>query len=558
MKAKLKKSLLISLFVVLIGAVICLAFARSSQNNVAYAEDGQVVAVQADDAASGEGEKDDAPDLGWAIITAAAVDVVLVVLLVVQLARKDKKKKGEEKLNALGFLPLLAMGSLSATSQFVIIGILAAAALGLLAGNIAMLVLAKKSKNQIEESATENLTEEQPADEENEEALITVSEVIAEEIKEEPVEEVAEEQPEQVEEPVEEIAEEQPEAVEVVEEKPVEVVEEKKQVEAVSVQPVADEDENDAPESEEDEDEETEVLRGVEESTGLAIVVRYKKSFLAKLIQSSDETKGYYSTLKNELLSYNKVKSRISWNYDSINYGRVKLAKFVMRGKTLCLYLALNPDDYAETNIKVERSESKKFEEVPCLYRIKNPRRATLAIDLIVDLAVKYGIEKGEQQNEDYYMPYEATEPLVERGLIKELISKENYEEFMRRRSLKAIDKNRRQFVSAAEVNSIIEDEVAITLVETEEPATAVAAEKKRYRKKSIVNIDSLSKNFNAGETVNIQTLKERGILAKDVDFIKVLARGTLDKPLKVEAQDYSVEAIKMILLTGGHVKKVI
>ena len=155
-------------------------------------------------------------------------------------------------------------------------------------------------------------------------------------------------------------------------------------------------------------------------------------------------------------------------------------------------------------------------------------------------------------------MPYEATEPLVERGLIKELISKENYEEFMRRRSLKAIDKNRRQFVSAAEVNSIIEDEVAITLVETEEPATAVAAEKKRYRKKSIVNIDSLSKNFNAGETVNIQTLKERGILAKDVDFIKVLARGTLDKPLKVEAQDYSVEAIKMILLTGGHVKKVI
>ena len=552
MKAKLKKSLLISLFVVLIGAVICLAFARSSQNNVAYAEDGQVVAVQADDAASGEGEKDDAPDLGWAIITAAAVDVVLVVLLVVQLARKDKKKKGEEKLNALGFLPLLAMGSLSATSQFVIIGILAAAALGLLAGNIAMLVLAKKSKNQIEESATENLTEEQPADEENEEeALITVSEVIAEEIKEEPVEEVAEEQPEET---VEEIVEEQPEAVEAVEE----VVEEKKQVEAVSVQPATDEDENDAPESEEDEDEETEVLRGVEESTGLAIVVRYKKSFLAKLIQSSDETKGYYTTLKNELLSYNKVKSRISWNYDSINYGRVKLAKFVMRGKTLCLYLALNPDDYAETNIKVERSESKKFEEVPCLYRIKNPRRATLAIDLIVDLAVKYGIEKGEQQNEDYYMPYEATEPLVERGLIKELISKENYEEFMRRRSLKAIDKNRRQFVSAAEVNSIIEDEVAITLVETEEPATAVAAEKKRYRKKSIVNIDSLSKNFNAGETVNIQTLKERGILAKDVDFIKVLARGTLDKPLKVEAQDYSVEAIKMILLTGGHVKKVI
>jgi len=541
MKTKLKKSLLIALFAVLIGAVICLTLAHTAQNNAVYADDAQTaVTEQVADAAQTDGTEKETSDLGWVIITAAVADVVLVVLLVVQLSRKDKNKKNGENLNGLGVLPMLA--GLSLTSQYAVIGVLAVAAVGLLIANIVLLATSKKSKKQQPLQQPADVAEEQP------------EEAVQPEESEETVEEqtaVEEVQPQPEEQPVEET---QPQTEEQPEEQPVE--EEQSQP---AEQSAEEDDENDGnAESEEDEEEETEVLRGVEESTGLAIVVRYKKSFLAKLIQSSDETKGYYSALKNELLSYNKVKSRISWNYDSFNSGREKLAKFVMRGKTLCLYLALNPDDYADTKIKVERSESKKYEDVPCLYRLKNPRRAKYAADLIADLAEKFGLNAGEEQNEDYYMPYEATEPLVERGLIKELVSKENYEEFMRRRSLKVVDKNRRQFVSAAEVNAIIEDEVAITLVETEEAPAETAAEKKRYRKKSIVNIDSLSKNFSAGETVNLKTLKERGIVAKDADFIKVLARGTLDKALKVEAQDYSVEAIKMILLTGGHVKKVI
>lgn len=318
-------------------------------------------------------------------------------------------------------------------------------------------------------------------------------------------------------------------------------------------------DENEFDDGDENDDyDDVEVLRGIEEDTGLAIVVRYKKSFLAKVIQSSDTNKKYYSDIKNHILSYIKTKSRVSWNYDSYNSGRNKLCKLVMRGKTLCLYLALDPDAYAESKYKVERSKSKKYEETPCLYRIKNPRRAKFAEELISELAAKFGLEAGERQNVDYYMPYETTEALVEKELIKELVSKEKYEEFMRRRSLKEVDKNRRKFVSAAEVNAILEDEVAITLIDTEpELKESEVAVKKRYRKKSIVNIDKLSAEFQAGQTVTLKILKEKEIVSKDTDFVKVLARGTLDKPLKVEAQDYSVEAVKMILLTGGKVKKV-
>ena len=73
-------------------------------------------------------------------------------------------------------------------------------------------------------------------------------------------------------------------------------------------------------------------------------------------------------------------------------------------------------------------------------------------------------------------------------------------------------------------------------------------------RKKGIVNIDSLSKNYRAGELVTVDNLREKGLIARDVTFIKVLAKGTINKPLNVEADDFSLEAVKMIALTGGRV----
>lgn len=305
-----------------------------------------------------------------------------------------------------------------------------------------------------------------------------------------------------------------------------------------------------------DEGDVTETVRGIDRLTGLAVIVRYKKSFTAKLIQSQEQTKIWYSALKNAFLGYPKIKSRVSWNADSFNAGRTKIAKLVMRGKTLCLYTALDPDRYAETKYKVERAESKKYADVPCLYRIKNERRAKYALDLIEDLAVKFGLERGAPQDTDYVLPYETTEALIDRGLIKELISKENYEEFMRIRSLREVDRNHRQLVSAAEVNAILADEIAAVLVETETQAESEEFSAAGSRKRGIINIDTLSENFAAGEKVTLAELKEKGLISQNTGCVKILARGVLDKPLTVVADDFSLQAVKMILLTGGHAKK--
>lgn len=181
-----------------------------------------------------------------------------------------------------------------------------------------------------------------------------------------------------------------------------------------------------------------EVLRSVDQATGIAQVVRYNKSFTAKYIQMTDESKAYYNTLKNYILSYKKTRSRISWKYDNIHAGKEPIARFAVRGKTLCLYTALNPDDYADSKYKVERSDAKKFEDVPCLYRIINPRRVRYAMELIAELCDKYSLERGAIPNENYYLPYEHTGHLIKKAMIREYLVQESYDDFLRKKNAAA------------------------------------------------------------------------------------------------------------------------
>ena len=106
-----------------------------------------------------------------------------------------------------------------------------------------------------------------------------------------------------------------------------------------------------------------------------------------------------------------------------------------------------------------------------------------------------------------------------------------------------------RQQVSATEVKSIVSDETAQALIEQEEET-----EKVYGNKKAIINLDVISAHFEAGEIVTVNTLKEKKLISNNVYFVKILARGVLDKPLVVKAQDFSIDAAKMIELTGGRV----
>lgn len=169
------------------------------------------------------------------------------------------------------------------------------------------------------------------------------------------------------------------------------------------------------------EERDEEEIAAVVEEDGKEFRIGYAKSFTAKLIQAGEETKSFYVELKNEALSYGKINSRTSWDYDSLNFGRKPILKFGIRGRTLYVYFALDIKDFKGTKYKVELCEYKKYESVPCMYRIINAQRCELTKEIIAKVAEKNGLVKIDRQNVEYRFPYEDNDALVNKGLIKEV-----------------------------------------------------------------------------------------------------------------------------------------
>ena len=161
----------------------------------------------------------------------------------------------------------------------------------------------------------------------------------------------------------------------------------------------------------------------IEDETG-EMGVRYDRSFTAKLIQSSDEVKEWYGEIKNYLLSFKKVHARMSWGRESFRIGRDCFARVVIKGKTLCILLAIIPPSCQDTKYKIEDlADLSSCKDTPCLYRIKSNRRLTYAKELIDIILQEYGAKPIKNREAvDYYMPYEGTVDLIKRGLIKRKI----------------------------------------------------------------------------------------------------------------------------------------
>lgn len=274
--------------------------------------------------------------------------------------------------------------------------------------------------------------------------------------------------------------------------------------------------------------------------SGNIFEIRYIKSFTAKLSQSEDVVKDYYTILKNYALSYKGTHSRVSWHYDAINVGRDYVLKFAIRGKTLCVYYALDASKL-DDKYKVEEAKGRKFEDVPCLYRIKNNRRLDYAKELIDLLMSEKGISKGREQNEDYRVLTESTKALLAKGLIKEVKTKVQDKEIIKHY----------ESISVSKADEEMSDEKAESSLEE------VEVIRRKKGSKEIINIDILSMEYNNGEEVTLESLIEKGLVPPKTGYIKVLARGILDKKLTVVANDFSIPAIKMIVLVGGHAKKI-
>lgn len=106
--------------------------------------------------------------------------------------------------------------------------------------------------------------------------------------------------------------------------------------------------------------------------------------------------------------------------------------------------------------------------------------------------------------------------------------------------------------VSVAEAHESMTDEAAESMV-----IVASGTSSPTSGRKAVVNIDTISANFNDGDTVDLDALKEKKLVARKETAVKILARGRLNKQLNVVANDFSADAVKMICLMGGTATRV-
>ena len=461
------------------------------------------------------------------------------------------------------------------------VALLAAAVAAFLVIDI-VLYSRRAAKNKTEETETVSASRKEPVEEAPEEVPAPEEEPVEETPEEVPApeEEPVEEMPEEVPAPEEEPVEEVPEEIPVPEEEPVEETPEEDAELAVAVvaeEPEEEEDEED----EEDEEPEDENVGSIESNVtvidGRKILVRYNYSFRAKLIQSGEETQERFGQLMDEFSSYPQVKTRESWRQVRVYSGRKTLACVLFKGRKLCVAFALDPKQYEETKYRgKDMSEIKRYEKTPMLLKVFSQRKLSYAKYLFAQVAAQYGLRQEEVEHHSFRLPYQTTEELIEEKLVKLYSNKELSEDAQ---IVKAdIATLIREKISMREAQSALSDEVAAMYLEEEEmpqpqpeqvqepdaetqpmqtpsepvPVKEAAEERKVRVKRGIINIDTLSRNFQPNEVVTLEAVRARKLVAKDVDYLKVLARGYIDKPLIVEAHDFSMDAVKMILLTGG------
>ena len=324
--------------------------------------------------------------------------------------------------------------------------------------------------------------------------------------------------------------------------------EEKEEVEeeevAAAVLPEEDEDEVEEVEEEEDdtpEVEETEDDEEEPEDDGAPKLItaedarkRRTSTMRGRLRYGSDVNKTIYEELVNHLLTYKNVSRSLTNRADNFKHKGALVAKITLTGKTIKLFLPLDPEQYEYDKYHQLITEKKGYEEVPFTLKVKSNRGLKYAKELIDETMVQKQVDKKKK---------------TEHKSFKELI-------LLQKGSLlikaKKTDKLRSR-VDSQDANAQLTDAEALELIRVKNVPYV-----DEVKKTAFVGLDKIQDLYNDCDMVNIKTLRKRGLVKEEHNRVKIIGGGTLTKSLKVYADEYSLTAVKMIVLLGGKVVKLV
>ena len=114
--------------------------------------------------------------------------------------------------------------------------------------------------------------------------------------------------------------------------------------------------------------------------------------------------------------------SQVNWSNDRFAFNNETVAKIAVRGRTLCLYLALDPEEFPESVYHQKfAGNTKMYERTPLMMKVKSNVALKRSLRLIELLAERLGVVKEEIEPVDYVSQYafRSEEELLNEGLIK-------------------------------------------------------------------------------------------------------------------------------------------
>lgn len=140
-----------------------------------------------------------------------------------------------------------------------------------------------------------------------------------------------------------------------------------------------------------------------------------ERTFENKLRQSDDDAKEYYSVIKNKMLSYDGVKSRVSKLADTFKCNGEVMCKITVSGKTLLVNLCLDCSKYDAKYFKfVDVGDMSKFADTPMRIKIKNKLTLKRCLEIIDLMFAEKNVLSSAIENVDYVSQY----PRVENAVI--------------------------------------------------------------------------------------------------------------------------------------------
>lgn len=122
---------------------------------------------------------------------------------------------------------------------------------------------------------------------------------------------------------------------------------------------------------------------------------RRRAKFETRLRNSEYDLRHKYYDLRDYIKWYG-VNNRISIPGDTFSLHRERYAFITINGKHIKIYLALDPAKYQGSTIPVEAVDSKKYEDLPCMLKVRSDLSYRRAKQLIDDVMAAKGQPKPE------------------------------------------------------------------------------------------------------------------------------------------------------------------